>query len=88
MVGRGYMLDKPSGPSAPKVFFDVHVVPLAVNAAGGLEGLLVRSSARLGVRPAVVLAGVASLLSVAVFSLVRRRDDAAATRRAEGRYPA
>ena len=73
MVGRDYMLEKPSGPSAPKLFFDTRVVPLAANGAGELEGWLVRSSARLGVRPAVMLAGLTGLASLALFGLLRRR---------------
>ncbi len=76
MVGRDYMLKKPSGPSAPKLFFDTQIVPLATNAAGGLEVLLDRAAVRTGVRSSVILAGVAGLTSLALFRFWRGRSAA------------
>lgn len=73
MIGRDYMLKKPAGPSAPKLFLDTRVVPLAVNAAGRLEEALDRASVRTGVRPSVILAGVAGAVSFVLFRLLRRR---------------
>lgn len=76
IIGRDYLLEKPPGPSAPKLFLDTQVVPLAVNAAGGLEVALHRVAARTGVRPAVILAGVAGLASLVLFNLFGRRTRA------------
>jgi hypothetical protein len=36
VIGRDYLLKKPVRPSAPKLFLDTRVVPLAVNIAGGI----------------------------------------------------
>jgi hypothetical protein len=72
-VGRDYLLKKPSGPSGPKLFLDTRVVPLAVNVAGGLEVALDRAAHRTGLRPAVMLAGIASLLSLAAWRMLGTR---------------
>ena len=82
MVGRDYMLKKGSGPSAPKLFLDTRVVPAAVNAAGGLEVALDRAARRLGIRPSLLLAGMAGLLSL---GLVRLATAAARPERGAGR---
>ena len=74
VVGRNYMLKKPSGPSAPKVYLDTQVVPFAVNAVGGLEVALNRVSARTGIRPVLILAGVATLAIFAAFRVQRNRS--------------
>lgn len=71
VVGRDYLLKKPSGPSSPKLFFDTQVVPAAVNAAGSLEVALDGAARRLGVRPSVLVAGGAALLSLVVLRAVR-----------------
>ena len=73
MIGRDYLLKKPSRPSAPKLFLDTQLVPLAVNAAGGVEVALDRASARTGLRPAVIVAGVMSLVSFGLFRWLRHR---------------
>lgn len=78
IIGRDYLLKKPSRPSAPKLFLDTQVVPRAVNLAGGLEGILDRASVRTGVRPAVILAGVAGLLGLGMYGLLRSRSAASA----------
>ena len=77
IIGRDYLLKKPSGPSAPKFFLDTQVIPRAVNLAGGLEGVLDRASVRTGVRPAVILAGVAGFVGLSVYGLLRYRSAAA-----------
>jgi hypothetical protein len=77
IIGRDYLLKKPSGPSAPKLFLDTQVVPLAANIAGGIEVALDRVSVRSGVRPALILAGAAGLASLAVIGFVTRRPSAA-----------
>ena len=46
IIGRDYLLKKPAGPSAPKLFLDTQVVPLAANIAGTLEVALDRASVR------------------------------------------
>ncbi|MCO6419163.1 hypothetical protein JYK14_23810 [Siccirubricoccus sp. KC 17139] len=73
IVGRDYLLKKPAGPSAPKLFLDTKLVPLAANLAGSLEVALDRASARTGVRPALLLAGAAGVASYALVGLLRRR---------------
>ena len=72
IIGRDYMLRKPQGPSAPKVFFDTRVIPLAVNAVGALEVALDRAARRTGVRPAVILAGLIGAGSLLAFVLAQQ----------------
>ena len=72
-IGRDYLLKKPARPSAPKLFLDTQVVPLAANIAGGLEVALDRAASRLGVRPVVVLASATGIASLSVIYLMRRR---------------
>ncbi|BAU92202.1 hypothetical protein MPPM_3597 [Methylorubrum populi] len=74
IIGRDYLLKKPSGPSAPKFFLDTQVVPFATNIAGSLEVALDRAAIRTGIRPAVLLAGMAGLTSFALFHLLRQRS--------------
>ena len=71
IIGRDYMLRKPQGPSAPKVFFDTRVIPLAVNAVGALEVALDRAARRGGVRPSILLAGIAGVASLLLIGLRR-----------------
>ena len=71
-VGRHYLLRKPVGPSAPKLFFDTRIVPLATNIAGSLELLLDRAARRTGVRPVLILAGGAGFASFVLYRLLRR----------------
>jgi hypothetical protein len=73
IIGRDYLLKKPPGPLAPKLFLDTKIVPLAVNTAGGLEVALDRASVRTGIRPAVILAGITGIVSLALFRLLRNR---------------
>jgi len=82
LIRRDYLLKKPDGPSAPKLFFDTQIVPLAANIAGGFEVALDRTARRLGVRPAVIVAGAMSLAALSTVCLMRRRgtpDHAAET---------
>lgn len=76
-VGRDYLLKKPARPSAPKLFLDRRVVPLAVNIAGGLEVALDRASVRTGIRPAVIFTGVTGVVFLALFRLLHSRSRAA-----------
>lgn len=75
-VGRDYMLKKTSGPSASKFFIDTQLVPRLVNAIGRGEVMLDRSAVRLGVRPSVLVAGVAGALVMLVFGIRRGRQGA------------
>ena len=75
VVGRDYMLKKPSGPSAPKLFLDTKVVPAAVNLLGSMEVALDRASARTGLRPRVLLAGSLGVASIALYRLIRSRAE-------------
>jgi hypothetical protein len=77
VIGRDYLLKKSVGPSAPKMFLDMRVVPLAVNIAGGLEVALDRASVRTGIRPAVILTSVTGVVLLALFRLLRGRRRAA-----------
>ncbi len=72
----GGLLKKPSGPSAPKLFLDTQVVPLAANLAGAVEVALDRAAARTGVRPAVILAGATGLIGLGLFRLLTHRTSA------------
>lgn len=72
VVSRDYMLEQPSGPSAPKLFLDTKMVPAAVNILGSAEVALARMSARSGVRVRTILAGVAGLGSAALITLYLR----------------
>ena len=76
IIGRDYLLKKPSGPSAPKLFLDTQVVPLAANLAGAVEVALDRAAARTGVRPAVILAGATGLIGLGLFRLLAHRTPA------------
>jgi hypothetical protein len=76
IIGRDYLLKKPSGPSAPKLFLDTQVVPLAANLAGAVEVALDRAAARTGVRPAVILAGATGLIGLGLFRLLTHRTSA------------
>jgi hypothetical protein len=73
-VGRDYLLNKPSPPSAPKLFLDHQIVPRVVNAAGAVEVALDRASVRTGIRPAAIVAGGVGLLSLTAFYFLRGRD--------------
>ena len=77
MIGREYLLKHSTGPSGPKLFLDTQVVPFAANIAGSLEVALDRTSVRCGVRPVVILAAAAGLVSLALVSLLRRRRSVA-----------
>ncbi|SFL52853.1 hypothetical protein [Methylobacterium pseudosasicola] len=72
-VSRDYMLKKPDGPSAAKHFLHTQLVPRAVNIAGEAEVALSRASARTGIRPALILAGVAAAAVMTVFQLRQSR---------------
>jgi hypothetical protein len=81
VIGRDYLLKKPSGPSAPKLFLDTQVVPLVANIAGGLEVALDRAAVRTGVRPAIILAGVTGLIGFGLIRLLTHRAAARAAYR-------
>ncbi|MCJ2138650.1 hypothetical protein [Methylobacterium sp. E-066] len=73
VIGRDYMLRKPDGPSAAKHFLHTQLVPRAVNLAGGLEVALSRASTRTGIRPAVILGGIAAATVMAMVRLWESR---------------
>jgi len=75
VIGRDYLLKKPSGPSAPKLFLDTQVVPLVANIAGGLEVALDRAAVRTGVRPAFILAGATGLIGFGLIRLLTHRAE-------------
>lgn len=73
LIDRDYLLEKPSGPSAPKLFFDQKVVPLAVNMAGAVEVALVRAAERSGVRPSVIVSVSVAALTLSALAIFRRK---------------
>lgn len=73
LVDRDYLLKKPSGPSAPKLFLDTRIVPAGVNALGSVEVALSRLAARTGIRPAFILVGAGGILACALLHLADRR---------------
>ena len=73
LVDRDYLLKKPSGPSAPKLFLDTRIVPAGVNTLGSAEVALARVAAQTGLRPALILAGTAGILVCALLHLAGRR---------------
>lgn len=74
IIGRDYLLKKPEGPSAPKLFLDTRIVPLATNIASSVEVALDRASVRSGVRPSIILAGAVGAASLVAFYLLRNRS--------------
>lgn len=76
-VGRDYMLRKDRGPSAPKLFLDTKIVPRLVNSAGGAEVALDRIARSTRVRPSLLLAGAAGVLSFAAYRMARQARAAA-----------
>lgn len=74
LIDRDYLLKKPSGPSAPKLFLDTQILPMAVNALGRVEVALSRASARTGIRSAIIMAGVAGVVSLGLVQLLTRRN--------------
>ena len=64
MITRDYLLEKPRGPSAAKVFLDQRVIPAAIDAAGACEVALERASQRTGLSVPVLLAGAGGLLAL------------------------
>jgi len=72
VVGRNYLLKKPTGPSTPKLFLDTKLVPAAVNVLGAAEVALNRASVRTGVSSGMLLAGAASLGSLGLYWLLFR----------------
>jgi hypothetical protein len=78
VVGRDYMLKKPTGPSAPKLFLDTKLVPAAVNVLGATEVALNRASARTGLSSGMLLAGVAGVGSLGLYWLLFRSGRGAA----------
>ena len=78
-VDRDYMLRKPPGPSATQLFVDTRIVPPVVNLLWDMEVALNRASVRTGVRPAIIVGGVAGALSLILFRLLRGSRAAAET---------
>ena len=77
LVDRDYLLKKPSGPSAPKLFLDTRIVPAGVNTLGSVEVALNRVAARTSIRPALILAAGAGAIVYGLFRLVASRSEEA-----------
>ena len=56
MVSRAYLLEKPAGPSGPKLFLDQTITPILINAAGSVEDVLERVAVRTRKQPVRILA--------------------------------
>lgn len=72
MIDKSYMLEKPAGPSAAKRYLDQVVVPFAMDVAGAGEVAVQNLSQRTGVRPAVLVGGMAGGLILLVALAVRQ----------------
>lgn len=72
MVDKSYMLEKPPGPSPAKRYLDQVVVPFAMDLAGAGEVAVQNLSQRTGVRPAVLVGGMAGGVALLVVLAVRR----------------
>lgn len=59
MVDKAYMLHKPPGPGPAKRYLDQVMLPVAIDLAGSGEVAIQRLSERSGIRPAVILGGLA-----------------------------
>src|ERR1700712_2327362 len=62
VISPDYMLEKPPGPSAAKVFLDTRVIPAAIDIAGTCEVALEQASKRTGLSVPVLLTGIGALL--------------------------
>ncbi len=74
MVSRAYLLDKPGGPSTPKLFLDQTIMPILINAAGAVEGLLERVAVRTRKRPIHTLGAALGLGTLTMLLAVPRRS--------------
>ena len=72
MIDRAYMVEKPARPSAAKRYLDQVVVPFAIDMAGAGEVAVQNLSQRTGVRPAVLVGGMAGGIVLLVALAVRR----------------
>jgi hypothetical protein len=72
MIDRSYMLEKPAGPSPAKRYLDQIVVPFAMDVAGAGEVAVQNLSQRTGVRPAVLVGGMAGGVALLLVLAVRR----------------
>ena len=73
MIKPDYLTHKPGGPSSPKRVLDQQIIPVLIDAAGGLEAIIERWSTRVRHAPAQSLGialGASALIS---FLLSRRR---------------
>ncbi len=73
MVDRDYMLKKGAGPSAPKLFLDQTVIPVAIDAAGAVEGVLEQVAVRVRRTPVAALAAALGTGTLVTLLAVPRR---------------
>ena len=73
MIGRDYMLKKGGGPSSPKLFLDQTIIPMAIDAAGGVEGMLERLAVRVRLMPVAALAAALGTGTLVTLLAVPRR---------------
>ena len=73
MIDRDYLLKKGAGPSAPKLFLDQKVIPMAIDAAGAVEGVLERVAVRVRRRPVSALAAALGTGTLVTLLAVPRR---------------
>ena len=73
MISRDYLLKKEGGPSAPKLFLDQTVIPMAIDAAGAVEGALERVAVRVRRMPvSALMAALGSGTLITLLALPRR----------------
>jgi hypothetical protein len=73
MIKPGYLTHKPAAPSAPKRHFDQQVMPVLIDAAGGVEAVLEQVAIRVRQSPVRTLSAAAGTASVLSFLLKRRQ---------------
>ena len=73
MISRDYLLKKEGGPSAPKLFLDQKVIPVAIDAAGAVEGALERVAVRVRRMPVSALAAALGTGTLVTLLAVPRR---------------
>jgi hypothetical protein len=73
MIKPGYLTHKPAAPSAPKRYFDQQVMPVLIDAAGGVEAVLEQVAIRVKRSPGESLAITAGTAAVLSFLLKRRQ---------------
>ena len=71
MVNKSYMVATKPAPSEVKLFIDQQVIPVGINLAGSVEGLLERVAVRARAQPATAVG--AAFTTAMLLSMLTRR---------------